>query len=132
MIREESLHYLHRKILGTTARSLRLILQPENSTCIDIQYERSMASIPSQTLQRRFERASVRTRYRYPIHFGKFVSLLQSQYRYSTLRQVQYDLNTGALFDIACLNEQSRNNDGHEGSSDGVLWDYPTVYCGIL
>ena len=36
------------------------------------------------------------------------------------------------LFDIACLNEQSRNNDGHEGSSDGVLSDYPTVYCGIL
>ena len=37
-----------------------------------------------------------------------------------------------AVFDIACLNEQSRNNDGHEGSSDGVLSDYPTVYCGIL
>ena len=36
------------------------------------------------------------------------------------------------MFDIACLNEQSRNNDGHEGSSDGVLSDYPTVYCGIL
>ena len=36
------------------------------------------------------------------------------------------------VFDIACLNEQSRNNDGHEGSSDGVLSDYPTVYCGIL
>ena len=36
------------------------------------------------------------------------------------------------LFDVACLNEQSRNNDGHEGSSDGVLSDYPTVYCGIL
>ena len=36
------------------------------------------------------------------------------------------------LFDIACLNEQSRNNDGHEGSSDGVLSDYPTVYCGTL
>ena len=35
------------------------------------------------------------------------------------------------LFDIACLSEQSRNNDGHEGSSDGVLSDYPTVYCGI-
>ena len=28
------------------------------------------------------------------------------------------------MFDIACLNEQSRNNDGHEGSSDGVLSDY--------
>ena len=38
----------------------------------------------------------------------------------------------GRVFDIACLNEQSRNNDGHEGSSDGVLSDYPTVYCGIL
>ena len=37
-----------------------------------------------------------------------------------------------ALFDIACLNEQSRNNDVHEGSSDGVLSDFPTVYCGIL
>ena len=36
------------------------------------------------------------------------------------------------LFDIACLNEQSRNNDGHEGSSDEILSDYPTVYCGIL
>ena len=36
------------------------------------------------------------------------------------------------VFDIACLNEQSRNNDGHGGSSDGVLWDYPTVYCEIL
>ena len=36
------------------------------------------------------------------------------------------------VFDIACLNEQSRNNDGHEGSSDGVLSDYPTVHCGIL
>ena len=36
------------------------------------------------------------------------------------------------LFDITCLNEQSRNNDGHEGSSDGVLSEYPTVYCGIL
>ena len=32
------------------------------------------------------------------------------------------------VFDIACLNEQSRNNDGHGGSSHGVLWDYPTVY----
>ena len=39
---------------------------------------------------------------------------------------------TNAVFDIACLNEQSRNNDGHEGSSDGVLSDYPTVYCGIF
>ena len=38
----------------------------------------------------------------------------------------------GGVFDIACLNEQSRNNDGHEGSSDGVLSDYPTVHCGIL
>ena len=39
---------------------------------------------------------------------------------------------TEGVFDIACLNEQSRNNDGHEGSSDGVLSDYPTVHCGIL
>ena len=39
---------------------------------------------------------------------------------------------TRTMFDITCLNEQSRNNDGHEGSSDGVLSDYPTVYCGIL
>ena len=35
------------------------------------------------------------------------------------------------VFDIACLNEQSRNKDGHEGSSDGVLWDRPTGYCRI-
>ena len=45
--------------------------------------------------------------------------------------QVRGHRRTG-LFDIACLNEQSRNNDGHEGSSDGVLSDYPTVHCGIL
>ena len=38
----------------------------------------------------------------------------------------------GRVFDIACLNEQSRNNDGHGGSSDVVLSDYPTVYCGKL
>ena len=42
------------------------------------------------------------------------------------------DVRAKCVFDIACLNEQSRNNDGHEGSSDGVLSDYPTVYCGIL
>ena len=38
----------------------------------------------------------------------------------------------GRVFDTACLNEQSRNNDGHRGSSDGVLWDHPTVCCGLL
>ena len=42
------------------------------------------------------------------------------------------DPAAGRVFDIARVNEQSRNNDGHEGSSYVVLSDYPTVYCGLL
>ena len=48
------------------------------------------------------------------------------------LLEVSLERARNDVFDIACLNEQSRNNDGHEGSSDGVLSDYPTVHCGIL
>ena len=45
---------------------------------------------------------------------------------------VKVSMPAHPVFDIACLKEQSRNKDGHEGSSDGVLSDYPTVNCGIL
>ena len=54
------------------------------------------------------------------------------EFELTKLTHTRLEDNLIRLFDIACLNEQSRNNDGHEGSSDGVLSDYPTVHCGIL